>query len=151
MDEHTSPAPRLTPSLRRRLIVGALSPFVGAVAATLLVRIQPLTSIAAVAGALIPAAAARSFVLALHVSSDRSPLHAPLGMMYDHVPPRRLQRWYVPVIGAAVAAGVSEVLQMLVSFSRGGLHSSIALMLVQFAIGAVDGSSSLLCSRSVGP
>jgi hypothetical protein len=60
-------------------------------------------------------------------------------MMYDHVPPRRLQRWYVPVIGAAVAAGVSEVLQMLVSFSRGGLHSSIALMLVQFAIGAVDG------------
>jgi hypothetical protein len=132
------------PLLRRRLYFVGLSPLLGVVVATFVVRIPVLTTLAALAGAFVPMVAARSFVISLLTSQDRPRLRGTFGMMYDRLPPGRLQRWYVPLIGGAIGAALAELVRAVFFLWRAGAPLAVRLVVAPTAIGSLEGAFLIL-------
>jgi hypothetical protein len=101
--------------------------------------ISSVTAIAVVLGTLVPMIAAGTFLISLQIRPDRSPLQATFDFMWDKSSPNRLQRWYVPLIGAAIAGMGAELLRLLVSFARVGARPPFDLVATAAAVGVFEG------------
>ncbi len=143
--DNRSPIPP-GPRLRRRLYFVGLSPLLGVVVAALIVGIPILTTLAALAGAFAPVVAARSFMISLLTSWDRPRLRGTFGMMYDHLPPGRLQRWYVPLIGGAVGAAVAELVRATFFLWKTGVPFAVRFLVAPTALGGLEGAFLVLAA-----
>jgi len=127
MNQSDTHFPFALPSKRAVLLTG-LSPLLGPLVVSVAVVIGFLTTLAAVAGALIPMIVARTFVFGLQIRPDRSPLRADFDVFLDSKAPRWYKRWYMPLVGATTAGAACEA-----------LRSSADLLLAGAAIGALEG------------
>ena len=93
---------------------------------------------AALLGAFIPMIAAGTFLFALDIRPDRSPLRAQFDLMWDTPTPNRLQRWYIPIIGAALAGVSAELLRTVITFA-GRARLSLDVIAAAAALGALEG------------
>jgi hypothetical protein len=123
----------------RLLPVGSLAPFAFAALAAAITGVNVWTAFGAVLGTLIPMIAARTFLLALDLRPDRSPLRAEFDLMWDTPNPNRFQHWYVPVIGAGAAGAGAEFLRTVISFVRVGAPLSRDIALGAASVGALEG------------
>ena len=139
------PRPPILPS-PRRLYVVALSPILGAVAATLVVRIHVVTAVAALAGAMAAMVRAKTFIISLHTSEDRPPIRGTFGMMYDRLPPTPFQRWYVPLIAGVVLAATAEFLRAAFVLWTARIPLSIQLLVGPAAMGVLEGAFVILAA-----
>ncbi len=138
MNEKHIVGPRL-PS-PRELQLRSLAPLACATLATILTGVSIVTAFAALLGAFIPMIAAGTFLIALHIRPDRSPLRAEFDLFWDKPTPNRLQRWYIPIIGAAVAGLAAELLRTVIAFARTGAPLSLDVVAAAAALGAVEGA-----------
>jgi hypothetical protein len=141
--DEQQPHPLILPSLRRLYVV-ALSPLLGAVAATLLVRINVGTTVAALAGAVAAMVRAKTFIISLHTSEDRLPIQGTFGMMYDRLPPPPLQHWYVPLIAGVVLAATAELLRTAFVLWKAHIPLTIQSLVWPAVRGVLDGAFVIL-------
>jgi hypothetical protein len=123
-----------------------VSPLLGGTAVTLFVRIHVLTGVAAFAGAVVAMVRAKTLIISLHISPDRSPFRAIFGMMHDRLPPAPLQRWYVPLIAGAVAAAGAELLRAIFSLWRAHIPLTLQLLVGPAAMGLLEGTFVILAA-----
>src|SRR5947208_7789170 len=90
MNQNDIVAPRL-PS-PRELQLRSLAPFACAALATIVTGVSVVTAFAALLGAFIPMIAAGTFLIALDIRPDRSPLRAQFDLMWDTPTPNRQDR-----------------------------------------------------------
>src|SRR6266550_7707828 len=132
MNEKRIVGPRL-PS-PRELQLRSLAPLACATLATILTGVSIVTAFAALLGAFIPMIAAGTFLIALHIRPDRSPLRAEFDLFWDTPTPNRLQRWYIPIIGAAIAGVSAELLRTVITFA-GRARLSLDVIAAAAALG----------------
>jgi hypothetical protein len=123
----------------RLLPLGSLAPFAFAALAAAITGVNVFTAVAAVFGTLIPMIAAGTFLLALELRSDRSPLRAKFDLLWDKPSPNRFQHWYVPVIGAGTAGLGAELVRAVISFLRVGVPLPRDVLLGAASLGVVEG------------
>jgi len=123
----------------RWLPLGSLVPFACVAIAAAVTGVSAVTAIAGVLGALGPMIAARTFIISLDIRPDRSRWRAAYDVWWDRSRPNRYQRWYLPLIGAAGAGIVTEVLRTLVSFARAHAPVSRQVTVVAAGIGLLEG------------
>jgi hypothetical protein len=137
MNENHIVAPQL-PS-RRELQLRSLAPLACAALATILTGMSVVTAFAAVLGAFIPMIAAGTFLVALEIRPDRSPLRAQFDLLWDKPTPNRLQHWYIPLIGAAIAGLAAELLRAVIAFATTGAPLSLDVTAAAAGLGALEG------------
>ena len=136
MNQNDIVAPRL-PS-PRELQLRSLAPFACAALATIVTGVSVVTAFAALLGAFIPMIAAGTFLIALDIRPDRSPLRAQFDLMWDTPTPNRLQRWYIAIFGAAIAGVSAELLRTVITFA-GRARLSLDVIAAAAALGALEG------------
>jgi len=81
---------------------------------------------------------AGTYLISLAVRPDRSPLRARFEILYDTPTPRRLQRWYVPLLTAATVGGGAEILRKLLPlFSEDGVRATVVV--AGLVVGVLEG------------
>src|SRR2546428_11507513 len=114
MNKSAIAAPKILPPREGKL--GDVAPCGCTALATIITGVSVVTAFAALLGAFIPMIAAGTFLFALDIRPDRSPLRAQFDLMWDTPTPNRLQRWYIPIIGAAIAGVSAELLRTVITF-----------------------------------
>ena len=123
----------------RELQVRSLAPLACAALATILTGLSVVTAFAALVGAFIPMIAAGTFLIALEIPPHRSPLRAEFDLLWDTPTPKRLQRWYIPLIGAGTGGLAAELLRTVIVFARMATSLSLDVIAAAAALGALEG------------
>jgi hypothetical protein len=134
--------PMATPQLPspRALRLRGVAPLVCAAVVAFITGVNVITAIAALLGALIPMTAAGTFLIGLDIRPDRSPLRATFDFMWDKPTPKRLQRWYVPLVGAAFGGAGAELFRTAILFVGARAPLSSYLLATAAGLGALEGA-----------
>jgi hypothetical protein len=124
----------------RRLRRVGLAPVLGAVLATVVLRIPVVTALVALAGAFLPMVRAQTFIISLLHLPDRSPLLAQFAMMHNHTRPRWPQRWYVPLIGAMLGGAAAELLRTVIFLRKVAQPLTPGVVGGAVGVGAIEGA-----------
>jgi hypothetical protein len=133
--------PMATPQLpsHRGLQLRSLAPLACAAVVAFITGVNAITAIAALLGALIPMIASGTFLVALDIRPDRSALRATFDFMWNKPTPNRLQRWYVPLVGAAFGGAGAELCRTVIVFVRAHAPFSSYLLATAAGLGVLEG------------
>jgi len=134
--------PMATPQLpsHRALQLRSLAPLACAGVVAFITGVNLITAIAALLGTLVPMIAAGTFLIALDIRPKRSPLRATFDFMWDKPTRNRLQRWYVPLVGAAFGGAGAELFRTVILFVRARAAFSPYLLATAAGLGALEGA-----------
>jgi hypothetical protein len=135
MDSAEYPPP-ITPI---RALIHAFSPLAGPIIVALLIHVNAVTVLVAIAAVIASMITSKTFLLGLMIHPERSRFRASFDVMFDSANRDWTQRWYMPLVAAGVAGGVCEVVRTLLWLWRTSAGEPVRLLLVSLGLGELEG------------